>query len=106
MTREGGDREEVDLSAPGKREEIASPPADPPTEIPSALPKTNPLAQDAAPADPPPLAADRDPLPPGRSPLDGRLETLAAGLEAEDPRPAPPPDFPEIPEPPDDEGDR
>jgi len=82
MTREGGQREEVDLTASGPRE--AAPPEGPPAE-----PALEPLARDAAPPTLPQLEEDSRPLPPGASPLDDRLEPLAEGLQPDQP-PAPP----------------
>ncbi len=73
MTREGGEREEVDLSAPGRREE----------EVPLGGPR-EPMARDGAPSDPPVYSQDSNELPPGRSPLDDPLGRLVEGLQDEE----------------------
>lgn len=74
MTREGGEREEVDLSAPGRRE-----------DCPSGKKQEPPLAMDAAPADPPQCNDDSKVRPPGSSPLDEGLKRMAEGLQTDKP---------------------
>jgi hypothetical protein len=70
LTNEDGEREEVDLSAPGRRAR--------PEEIES----DSPLTPQAAPPDHPAVrAGDGELAPPASSPLDGILERLARGLE-------------------------
>jgi transposase InsO family protein len=72
LTRADGGREEVDLGAPGRREVLADP--GPP-----------PSAEGAAPPDHVATEEDSRERPPGESPLDGALRTLAENWQSADP---------------------
>lgn len=65
LTRDDGERETVDLRAPGRRTEGADP-----TELPE------PVAPTVSLTSLPGLAEEREELPPGASPLDGTLDAL------------------------------